>query len=84
VSAKQQIIDQLEARHIKYATADYWLSYYISFLTRESIIVTPNDFPRIGIHIRAVQAHQSEAVRIARTPCAGGEEVVTGVYFCRP
>ena len=84
VSAKQQIIDQLEARHIQYATADYWLSYYISFLTRESIIVTPNDFPRIGIHIRAVQAHQSEAVRIARTPCAGGEEVVAGVYFCRP
>jgi hypothetical protein len=84
VSAKQQIIEQLEARHIQYATADYWLSYYISFLTRESIIVTPNDFPRIGIHIRQVQAHQGEAVRIARAPCAGGQEVVAGVYFCGP
>ena len=84
VSAKQQIIEQLEARHIQYATADYWLSYYISFLTRESIIVTPNDFPRIGIHIRQVQAHRGEAVRIARTPCPGGDEVVAGVYFCAP
>ena len=84
VAAKQQIIDELRARGIEYAVADYWISYYVSFMTREEIIVTPNDFPRIGDHIRRVQAHQREAVRIARTPCAGGEEVIRGVYFCRP
>jgi hypothetical protein len=84
VAAKQQIVEQLRARGIKYAVADYWLSYYVSFMTREEIIVTPNDFPRIGEHVRKVQAHQSEAVRISRTPCAGGEEVIVGVYFCGP
>jgi hypothetical protein len=84
VAAKQQIIEQLQARRIKYAVADYWIAYYVSFATREEIIVTPSDFPRIGEHIRQVQAHQREAVRIARTPCPGGEEVISGVYFCRP
>jgi hypothetical protein len=84
VAAKQQIIEHLQARGIKYAIADYWIAYYVSFLTREGIIVTPSDFPRIGVHVRMVQAHQAEAVRIARTPCPGGEEVIAGVYFCGP
>jgi hypothetical protein len=84
LAAKQQVIDQLQARGIKYAVADYWIAYYVSFMTREEIIVTPIDFPRIGEHIRQVQAHQNEAVRIARTPCTGGAEVIPGVYFCGP
>jgi hypothetical protein len=84
VSAKQQIIRHLQARGIRYGIADYWIAYYISFVTNEQIIVTPDDFPRILEYDRQVQAHATEAVRIARTPCAGGKEVIEGVYFCSP
>jgi hypothetical protein len=84
VSAKQLIIRNLQARGIRYGIADYWIAYYTSFVTHEQIIVTPDEFPRIVEYDRQVDAHRSEAVRIARTPCAGGKEVTPGIYFCAP
>jgi hypothetical protein len=84
VSTKQLIIRHLEARGIRYAIADYWVAYYTSFVTHERIIVTPEEFPRIVEYDRQVDAHRSEAIRIARSPCAGGKEVIQGIYFCPP
>ena len=84
VSTKQLIIRHLEARGIRYAIADYWVAYYTSFVTHERIIVTPEEFPRIVDYDRQVDAHRSEAIRIARTPCPGGKEVIQGIYFCPP
>lgn len=84
VSAKQMIIRHLQARGIRYGIADYWMAYYVSFVTNEQIIVAADDFSRIPDYDRQVQAHLGEAVRIARTPCAGGKEVIPGVYFCAP
>jgi hypothetical protein len=81
---KLLVIRQLESRGIHYAYADYWLAYYIAFLTNERIVVHSTDLSRIVEYRRIVDAHRSEAVRILRSPCPGGHQVFTGVYFCPP
>ena len=47
-------------------------------------IMKAEGFPRIYQYDRDVEAHLGEAVRISRTPCAGGEAAVPGRYLCRP
>ena len=73
----------LEARGVKYGTADYWIAYYITFLTRERIILRSSDFLRIRPYDSIVAAHANEAVTVSRKPCAGGRALVEGVYLCR-
>jgi hypothetical protein len=82
--AKRLVIRHLDAAGIRYAYADYWLAYYITFLTNERIIVHSTDLSRIAEYRRIVDEHGAEAIRISRTPCPGGREVVTHVYFCSP
>ena len=84
VSDKMLVMRALEARGIKYATADYWMAYYITFLSNERIVVASEDFPRILRYGDWVEQHQSESVRISRSACDRGEQVMEGVYFCPP
>jgi hypothetical protein len=84
VGAKRTIIRHLELRDIRYASSDYWLAYYISFLTNERIVVDSTDVVRIAEYRRIVNAHRDVAIRISRTPCPDGREVMRGVYFCGP
>jgi hypothetical protein len=84
VGGKQAIIRELDARHVRYALADYWMAYAITFLTNERIIVASDTFLRIPAYNRLVEQHRGEAIRISRVPCEGGEEVVRRLYFCRP
>jgi hypothetical protein len=84
VGAKRLIIRSLEAEQIRYATADYWKAYYITFLTNERIIVDSSDFNRIVLYHRLLEQHRSESVRISRTPCDGGRRMMVDVYFCPP
>jgi len=81
---KLLLIRHLQARGIKYAIADYWIAYYVSFVTKEQIVVMANDFPRILEYERVVNQHRSEAVLISRTPCGDVRPVVEGVYLCPP
>jgi hypothetical protein len=81
-SAKQMIIRHLEAQGVRYASSDYWIAYYITFLTDERIIVSSEDLTRIAEHDRLVDAHRAESIRILRRPCEGGRQVIPGVYFC--
>ena len=83
-ATKLLLVRHLQARGIKYAIADYWIAYYVSFVTKEQIVVMANDFPRILEYERLVNQHRSEAVLISRTPCADGKPVVPGVYLCSP
>jgi hypothetical protein len=83
LSAKTLIIRHLEARGIEYALSDYWIAYYITFVTDERIIVAPYDFSRIAEYNRLVDEHRAERIRISRTPCEG-TRVMDGVYFCEP
>ncbi len=82
VGAKQQIVRYLEARGIRYAYADYWTAYPLTFLTDERIIVASNDFVRIREYNRVVDAHRSEAITVSRAPCEGGHLIIRGVYDC--
>jgi hypothetical protein len=76
------IIRSLDARGIRYATSDYWIAYYISFLTNERIIVANDDFRRIASYDAQVNAHRAMATRISRAPCGDIKPVIDGVYFC--
>jgi hypothetical protein len=82
VPAKQQLIRALDAEGVRFGRADYWLAYYIDFVTRERMIFAADEPQRILLYNRIVAAHAAEAVRLSRRPCAGGSAVIPGVYRC--
>ena len=81
---RRTIIAELDRRHIRYASARYWVSYALTFLTDERIVIKSSDFVRIREYEKVVDAHAAEMVRIERDPCPGGEEILPRVFFCRP
>jgi hypothetical protein len=84
VAAKELIIRQLQARGIRYVITDYWIAYYVTFLTNEQIIAAAVEVPRILAYTRQVHDHPEEAVRVSRRPCGDGKPAVAGVFFCPP
>jgi hypothetical protein len=82
VAAKTSIIRHLEARGVKYALSDYWMAYYITFVTNERVIVAPDGFARVAEYGDRVLKHRDQAIHISRTPCGAEKPVVEGVYFC--
>jgi hypothetical protein len=79
---KRQVIRALEAEGIRYGIADYWLAYYIDFMTQERIVIASTSPQRILMYNRIVAEHSAEAVRLLRKPCDGGKHLVAGVYRC--
>src|SRR6185437_14623459 len=43
VALKQDLVRALYAHHIRYGYADFWTAYYVDFMSREHIILTPED-----------------------------------------
>jgi hypothetical protein len=84
VPAKQELISALEARGIRYAYADYWTSYYVTFMTRERILVASTEIVKVRTHNNEVNAHRGEAIRISRQRCDGGEQLTAAFWACRP
>ena len=85
VALKQQLIRALDARHVRYAYADYWTSYYVSFMTRERIVVASDAAMKIKTYADIVDAHRNEAIRISRRPCeSGGEQLTSAFWACGP
>jgi hypothetical protein len=82
VPAKHQLIRALERDGVRYGTADYWLAYYIDFLTNERIVFAATSPQRILLYNRIVAAHPGEAIRLSRSRCDGGTLLVAGVYRC--
>ena len=81
---KQELVRAVETRGTRYAYADYWTAYYVSFLTRERTIVTATEIPRVKLYQRLVHEHRDEAILISRRPCAGGQQLTTAFWACRP
>ena len=79
---KQDLIRELDARHIRYAYADYWTSYYVTFMTRERIIVASDEVVRVRTHNRLVDAHRDEAIRISRRSCPDGQRLTSAFWSC--
>jgi hypothetical protein len=53
--------DLLRARHLRFATADYWASYRLTYLFREEIIVVPTN-PAEDRHADYRRAFEAEPV----------------------
>ena len=84
IPLKQDLIRELDARQIRYAYADYWTSYYVSFMTRERIVVAADEAVKVRTYNRVVDAHRNEAIRISRRPCPGGEQLTSAFWSCKP
>ena len=81
---KHLIAKELEARGVRYASADYWLAYALTFLTRERVIVASEDLVRIEEYQRIVAAHRTESRRVSRHGCDQGHPIRGGVFLCPP
>jgi hypothetical protein len=79
---KQELVRALETRGVRYAYADYWTAYYVTFMTREHIIVTATEIPRVKTYDRLVNEHRGEARLIARRPCADGTALTSAFWLC--
>jgi len=84
VPAKQLLIEQLDARGVRYGYADFWVAYYVTFVTRERVQLAATDAVRIRTYNRIVDAHRTEAVRVSRASCAGGTQVTPAFWLCEP
>ena len=82
VPAKRELIRALDAAGIKYGQADYWLAYYVDFMTNERMVFAADAPQRILIYNQIVADHAGEAVRLSRRRCEGGVVLVPGVYKC--
>lgn len=83
VAPKQELIQALDERGIKYGYTDYWTAYYVTFLSDERIILSPEDIVKVRTYTHLIDAHRDKAVRIARRPCAGGEQLTAAFWSCK-
>ena len=84
VPLKMDLIRALEARGVRYAYADYWTAYYVTFMTRERIVVASDAVVKVRADNRLVDLHRSEAVRISRRACPDGQPLTPAFWACRP
>ena len=82
VPAKRQLIDVLRSQRIRYGTADYWIAYYIDFMTNERMVFASTGPTRILLYDAIVANHAAQAVVLSRQPCDGGILLIPGVYQC--
>jgi hypothetical protein len=82
VPAKMELVRALEGRGVRYAYADYWTAYYVTFMTRERVIVASDAVVKVRTHNNLVDAHRGEAIRISRRPCPGGSELTPAFWAC--
>jgi hypothetical protein len=79
---KELIVRHLTARGIRYAKSDYFIAYYVTFVTNERIIVAADNAVRIDEYQDEVNVHRREAIMVSRRPCGGEQPVISGVFFC--
>ena len=69
----------LVERDVRYAYADYWTAYDVTFTSGLRVIATP---PRNGDRIHRfsdlLDEHRTEAYSIRNEPCPGGERLLAG------
>jgi dolichyl-phosphate-mannose-protein mannosyltransferase len=82
VPAKRQLIRVLENKGVRYGTADYWLAYYIDFMTSERMLFAADEPQRIKSYNAILAAHASDAIHLSRRRCEGGTVLIPGVYQC--
>lgn len=82
VANRVLLAEALERGGVRYAYADYWTAYYVSFITAERVLVVPDLLSRVAFYEKEVTAHADEAVRISTTPCGDAPEIAPGYHVC--
>jgi hypothetical protein len=77
------LAEELRKRNIRYAVAEYWVAFDVSWLTYEQVIASPRSDARIPRYIQQFEQHASELIEISREPCRDGEKVLS-FYLCKP
>jgi hypothetical protein len=78
---RQALATALERRGVTIARSLFRTAYHVTFLARERVRLTAEDFVRIQEYQR--DAQQPGVPTVTDAPCAGGERVLEGVYLCR-
>jgi hypothetical protein len=84
VNARRVLADTLLERGVKFAYADFWEAYIVSFLTNEQIIVASTSYVFIDEYQWIVDRRSDEAVIISRQACSGGTRIADWLYICPP
>ena len=79
--SRQVLADYLVSNGIRFAIGDYWTAYNVTFRSGETVIMASSDFIRIRQYQDIVSRRRSDAVRVTRRPCEGGQEVA-GYHVC--
>jgi hypothetical protein len=82
VNRDREAIAELNKRQIRYGTADYWIAYRLTFLSRERIILAATGVSRIYDYNRIVASHRQDPIFLSRRPCGEGPRLADGVYLC--
>lgn len=77
----RQLVEYLRERGIKYADADYWTAYTVTFLSNEELIVKSREKIRVEEYQRIVDEHDAEAVQIWREPGFCARETHIGSWY---
>jgi hypothetical protein len=83
-SENEQLAEALLARGVRYAEANFWVAYAVSFLTNERVIASParGQGDRIERYQQELAAHRQETVTVSEKPCPDGEQVLRW-YLCK-
>jgi hypothetical protein len=81
VDLRQAIVAEMERRRIHSAWSEYRLAYHLSFISGERVRVSANDYVRVKAYFD--EAAATKAPTLTVKACAGGDELIAGVYLCR-
>jgi hypothetical protein len=79
------LADELLARGVRYARADYWTAFDIAWQTQERIILStpPGQMARMARYAHELDKHADQVFDITTEPCSHGTPVVHW-YLCPP
>jgi hypothetical protein len=85
-NTRRELVTYLVDHNIRYARADYWTAYVMTFFSDERVIVASTDYIRINSYQRIVDAHRADAVTVQREPCTSGKgaEAVPATFWICP
>jgi hypothetical protein len=82
VNPRRVLADTLVKQGVRFAYADFWDAYIVSFLTNEQVIVATRSFVFIDEYQWIVDRRSDEAVHINHEPCPGGTAIALWLHVC--
>ena len=67
-------VDDLEKHNEHFGQAPFWTAAHVTFFSRERILLSESDFPRIDDYLKPIHDHADEAVRITDGACEPGNQ----------